>query len=158
MKHLIITATMIIAIAGTTVAGSCHLTDLPPEKKENPTSAQVDKIRHTSVLNNVLSTKELRSLWTLTKVDTVREDIQLYYVITNPIQFKKICWLPFKRASYSLNIPPATRLIYLSKTSHGPYRFQVDGYHNKTLSWVHVSVINDGRSIRFATGGNNRFS
>jgi len=76
----------------------------------------------------------------------------VYIVRANPIQFKKICWLPFRRASYSVNIPPGSKLIYLRHTigKDGSPTVLAKGISNQSANWVFVSAIGENGNLNFS--------
>lgn len=90
-----------------------------------------------------LTDEDLRTLLADDMLSAGDED-RLYVVRTNPLEYRKVAWLPWRRASYTVNIPPGGSIIHVhSMHVMNSTGVTVRGLENTTDDWMHVSAVVD---------------
>lgn len=111
----------------------------PSEASATPAIVRTD--------NTVLTDADLRALLAGEQLGT-GENERVYIVRTNPLEYRKVAWLPWRRASYTLNVPPGGSLIHLRATESRETRgVTVQGLQNATEDWMHVTAMVSGAHI-----------
>ncbi len=70
---------------------------------------------------------------------------------------QKLCRIPMKDHSYSINVPPASKLVYVGKhVENGTVRYSVNGIVNKKDAWVYVSAVLSNSKVQLLAQDENR--
>ncbi len=97
--------------------------------------------------NSMLTDADLRELLAGEQLGA-GENERIYIVRTNPLEYRKVAWLPWRRASYTVNVPPGGSLIHLrSNAMRDAQGVTVKGLQNATEDWLHVTAVVNGTQI-----------
>ena len=70
---------------------------------------------------------------------------------------KKLCRIAMADHSYSLNIPPASQLLYVGKhVQNGKTTYSVNGIVNKQASWAYISAVLHKGEVNLLTQDENK--
>lgn len=141
-----------ILIAG--LLGTGQVPDAPDEIRGAAVNVQPPSLLYSFTFNNDIEGNIDSNIWEQILTGMVgsgnAEFFEVYLISGNDLtKATKLCRIPNNDHSYSLNVPPASKLIYVGKhVNDGNVSYSINGIVNKQNSWVYISAVLKNQKLK----------